>query len=109
MIRKITIGKKSLRIKDCRGLSSLRGLMFDKLDGKDGALIRGNSVWTPFCVPLDLYFLDPDFLVLEKKAAMPLTLNPKTWKTYSNRKAKYCLELRQGIVGIRKGQKIKFL
>ena len=44
----IKIGKKKLRIKDCKGLSSVKGLMFDEMKGLDGALIYGNSIWMPF-------------------------------------------------------------
>jgi len=62
----------------------------------------------PFCKPLDLYFLDENFVVLEKQQAVPLTLNPKTWKAYSNRKARYCLEIRQGICNFKKGEKLGF-
>ncbi len=106
---KIKAGNSILKIKDCKGLSSLRGLMFDHLDDKDGALIHANNIWMPFCRPLDLYFLDGNFVVLEKQEAVPLTLNPKTWKAYANAKAKYCLELKRGIAKIQKGQKIRFL
>ncbi|GEM_PF-2926184 len=106
---KIKKGNRVLRIKDCRGLSSVRGLMFDKLEDKEGALIHANSIWTPFCKPLDLYFLDEKFIVIEKQSAPPLTLNPKTWKAYLNRKARYCLEVKSGISGIKKGSKISFI
>jgi uncharacterized membrane protein (UPF0127 family) len=108
MIRKIKIGSKVLRIKDCRGLSSARGLMFDSLADKDGALIYANNIWMPFCRSLDLYFLDKNFVVLGKKTAVPMTMNPKTWKVYANEKARYCLELKNGAASIRKGQKIGF-
>ncbi|MEK6887326.1 MAG: hypothetical protein AABX14_00090, partial [Candidatus Aenigmatarchaeota archaeon] len=77
---------------DCRGLSSARGMVFDKKS--NGALIYANSIWTPFCPPLVLFFLDEKFRVVSKQNAAPLTLNPKTWRTYSNKKAKYCLEIR---------------
>ena len=59
-----------------------------------GALISGNSVWMPFVRwPLDLYFLDKEFQVLDIKKAVPLTLNPRTWKTYTHRQARYVLEI----------------
>lgn len=106
---RIKAGNKILCIKDCRGFSSIRGLMFDSLADKDGALIHANSIWTPFCMPLDLYFLDEHFAVIEKMSSLPLTLNPKTWKVYTNRKAKYCLELKKGVVNIKKSKKIRFL
>src|SRR3989338_5124349 len=86
---------KTYRVKDCIGFSSIRGLMFDGIEKYDGALIRGNSIWMPFVRhPLDLFFLDRNRKLIEKKRAVPMTLNPKTWKTYSNRKAKYCLEIK---------------
>ncbi len=94
---KLRIGKKTLRIKDCKGLASVRGLMFDSFSDKDGALIYANNIWMPFCQPLDLYFLDENFAVLEKMDAVPLTLNPKTWNIYKNPKASFCLELKKGM------------
>jgi uncharacterized membrane protein (UPF0127 family) len=107
MMKKITLGEKILRIKDCRGISSVRGLMFDSLKDKDGALIYANNIWMPFCQPLDIYFLDKNFVVLERMDAIPITLHPKTWKTYKNKKARYCLELRKGSAQIKKGQRIR--
>lgn len=86
------VNGKKYRVKDCRGLSSIRGLMFDSKS--KGALIHANSIWTPFCVPLNLFFLDEKFRVISREKAVPLTLNPKTWQTYSNKKAKYCLEIK---------------
>ena len=91
---KIKVAGKTYRVKDCRGLSSIRGLMFDGLENYDGALIYANKIWTPFCPPLTLFFLDEKFKVVKKQKAAPLTLHPKTWKTYSNKKAKYCLEIK---------------
>lgn len=89
------LGKRSFRVKDCKGLSSVRGLMFDDLDRYDGALIYANSIWTPFVKhTLDLFFLDEKMKVIGKQRAVPMTLSPKTWKTYSNKKAKYCLEVK---------------
>ncbi len=90
----IKMGRKKFRVKDCKGLSSIRGMMFDNSDA-DGALIYGNSIWMPFVRQnLDLFFLDENKKVIEKKRAVPLTLNPKTWKIYKNKKAKYCLEIK---------------
>ena len=106
MIRKMKLGNKNLRIKDCKGLSSVRGLMFDSLSNKDGALIYANSIWMPFCLPLDLYFLDKKFAVMERMDAVPITLNPKTWKIYRNKKASYCLELKKGRAVLKKGARI---
>lgn len=105
----IKAGRKILRIKDCRGLASIRGLMFDSLADKDGALIHVNNIWMPFCMPLDLYFLDENFVVLEKRKAIPLSLHPRTWKVYINNKAHYCLEVRSGKCSLKKRQKIAFL
>jgi uncharacterized membrane protein (UPF0127 family) len=108
MIQKIKINNKILRIKDCKGLSSVRGLMFDSMNDKDGALIYANSVWMPFVKQtLNLVFLDKDMKVVENDIAAPLTLNPKTWRTYSNDKARYCLELKNTDLKIRTGMKIR--
>jgi uncharacterized membrane protein (UPF0127 family) len=102
----IRVGGRKLRIKDCKGISSVRGLMFDDFRDKDGALIYANNIWMPFCRPLDLYFLDVNFVMIEKMQAETLTLNPKSWKIYKNTKAKYCLEVRKGKVMIKKGARI---
>jgi len=104
---KIKLGKSVFNIKDCRGLGSLRGLMFDNMDGHDGALITGSSIWMPFVKSnLNLIFLDKGMKILDKQLAVPLTLNPKTWKVYSNGKAKYCLELKHTKLSVKKGAKI---
>ncbi|MBI5061020.1 MAG: DUF192 domain-containing protein [Candidatus Aenigmarchaeota archaeon] len=104
---KLKIGSKRLKIKDCKGLSSAKGLMFDDLSSVDGALIYANNIWMPFCRPLDLVFLDADFKVILLKRAVPLTMHPKTWKIYFSEKAKYCLEIKAGLVKIKKGERIK--
>jgi len=92
---KIKINGKTFCVKDCKGLSSVRGLMFDDIRGYDGALIYANNIWMPFVKhPLDLFFLDAKMRVIEKQRAIPMTLNPKTWKVYKNEKAKYCLEVK---------------
>ncbi len=94
-IIKIKIKGKIFRVKDCRGISSVRGLMFDDIKGHDGALVYANSIWMPFVKHnLDLFFLDEKFRVIGKQRAVPLTLNPKTWKVYKNKKARYCLEIK---------------
>ncbi len=86
-----SVNGKAVAVKDCRGFRSLRGLMFSR---SAGALISGNSVWMPFVRwPLTLYFLDKEFGLLDTQKAVPLTLNPKTWKTYSYRGARYVLEV----------------
>jgi uncharacterized membrane protein (UPF0127 family) len=94
MIR-IRIKGKNYSVKDCKGLSSVRGLMFDNLKDKDGALIHANSIWMPFVSQkLNLFFLDGNKKVLSMQKAVPLGLDPKTWKVYSDKKAKYCLEVK---------------
>jgi uncharacterized membrane protein (UPF0127 family) len=99
-IIRVRIRNKTLRIKDCRGLASLRGLMFDKMKNIDGALIYANNIWMPFVKnKLDLLFLDKNLTVIEIKKAVPLTLDPKTWKAYVNWKARYCLEVKSRFVG----------
>ncbi len=103
----IRAGRRTLRIKDCKGVSSVKGLMFDQMKGIDGALIYANSIWMPFVKELDLFFLDGDFRVVEARRAVPITLDPKTWKIYKNEKAKYCLEVRKGVLRARKGMQIK--
>lgn len=96
---KIKINKKIFEIKDCKGFSSMRGLMFDDLKDKDGALIYANNIWMPFVKHrLDLLFLDEKFRLVERKRAVPMTLHPKTWKIYKNKNAKYCLELKSGMI-----------
>jgi hypothetical protein len=94
-IIKIRVGRKILRIKDCKGLSSMWGLMFDNMDKIDGALVYANNIWMPFVSKsLDLLFLDKKSRVIDIQEAVPLTLNPKTWKVYENYRAKYCLEIK---------------
>ncbi len=98
---KIRVNKKTIEVKDCCGIRALKGLMFDKKSR--GALIRGNSIWMPFVnSKLDLLFLDKNYRIIEVQKALPLTLNPRTWKTYRCPKAKYCLEIRRGIVNTEK-------
>lgn len=110
-ILKIKHGKNLLRIKDCKGFASATGLMFNSLEKTDGALIYANNIWMPFCKkPLDLFFLDENFKILSVERAVPLNLfNTKTWKIYTNEKAKYCLEILAGKAKFKKRQKIKFL
>jgi len=98
-IIRVRIRNKAFRIKDCKGLASLWGLMFDKMKNIDGALIYANNIWMPFVKnDLDLLFLDKKFTVIDIKKAVPLTFNPKTWKAYVNWKARYCLEVKSGSV-----------
>ncbi len=87
-----SVGNRTLTIKDCRGIRSVRGLMFDSRSG--GALISGSSIWMPFVRhPLMLFFLDENMNVLKIQRAVPMTLRPKTWKVYSCRRARYVLEV----------------
>ncbi len=96
---KMRIGDKALMIKDCKGIFSLFGLMFDKMRDIDGALIYGNSVWMPFVKKkLDLLFLDDNFRVIDIKEAVPLTLDPRTWVVYGNGRATFCLEIKKGLI-----------
>jgi uncharacterized membrane protein (UPF0127 family) len=108
-ILKLRVGRKVLRIKDCKH-SSGRGLMFDDLKNKDGALIYANNIWMLFCKKLlDLFFLDEDFRVVDVRRAIPLAIfDSRTWKIHANEKAKYCLEIAAGRAHFKKGQKIKF-
>ncbi len=90
------LGKRTVRIIDCRGLSSIRGLMFDNMKGYDGALIYGNFIWMPFVRhSLVLYFLDENRKIVDKQLAKPMTLHPRTWKIYSNKKARFCVEVKK--------------
>lgn len=89
----LKLNGKKYHVKDCKGLSSIRGMMFDHSDA-DGALIYANNIWMPFCPPLTLFFLDENMKLLSKQQAVPITLDPRTWKTYSNKKAKYCVEIK---------------
>ncbi len=95
----IKLNKKALRIKDCKGLASLRGLMFNDMKRCDGAIIYGNSIWMPFVKhDLDLIFLDGNSKVTEIQHAVPITLNPGTWRIYKNGKAARCLEVKSGVI-----------
>ena len=95
MIACVEIGRKTYKIEIMGFLRSMIGLMFDSLDDKDGALIHGNSIWMLFVKKeLWLLFLDNDMRILKVEKAVPMTLNPKTWKTYSCWNAVKCLELK---------------
>ena len=105
---KLKIGRNILKIKDCRGFDSIVGLMFNDMKDVDGALIYGNNIWMPFVKNnLDLFFLDAKYNLIETKKAIPLKLNPKTWKSYSNFNASYCLEIKSGLIKKLSG-KIRF-
>ena len=71
----VKVNGKSLKIKDCRSpLHAAKGLMFSSLRDIDGALIRGNSIWMPFCKPLTLIFLDKNYNIVKTTPAIPMTL-----------------------------------
>ncbi|MBI2579486.1 MAG: DUF192 domain-containing protein [Candidatus Aenigmarchaeota archaeon] len=107
---KICIGKKTFCVKDCRGISCIRGLMFDGMRGIDGALVRGSSIWMPFVKrELDLFFLDKNLTIIKKEPAVPMTFDMKTWRTYSCRGAKYCLEMKKGVCKTNIGGKISII
>ena len=109
-IIKVEIGKRVFKIKNCKSISSVRGLMFDDLKDKDGALIYANSIWMPFVKrKLNLAFLDKNMKVLGQTIAEPVSFNFKTWKIYKNKNARYCLELKDTKVKIAKGTRIKVL
>ena len=108
-IIKTKLNGRILRIKDCRGFSSVRGLMFNNMKDYDGALIYSNSIWMPFVkFRLTLLFLDKNFRIIKIHDAMPLTPNPKTWKVYSCSEAEYCLEVKTIPVNGLCGKKITF-
>ena|SRR3989338_626945 len=95
----LRLNDKKLKIKDGRGLlSGTIGLMFNDMSKIDGCLIKTNSIHTAFCKPLDLLWLDDGFRVIEVQKT-------KGFGVYSCRKAKYCLELRQGLVKAGNGMK----
>lgn len=108
---KVKIGKKIFAVKDCRGISSVRGLMFDDMKNLDGALIYANCIWMPFVKrKLRLIFLDDKMEVVGFKTASPISFNKlETWKIYKNGKARYCLELKDMSIKINKNIKINFL
>jgi len=103
----VRIKRNVIKVKNCKGFASLFGLAFDEMKSHGGALIYSNSVWMPFVKhDLDLLFLDNNFRIVNIQKAVPITLNPKTWKSYKCKKAKYCLELKAGLISARKGMKI---
>ncbi len=105
----VSVDGQKFEVKDCRGLSKYRGLMFDRLKGRDGALLDANSIWMLFTpVELDLIFIDKDKRVVDIQRAVPLTLNPKTWKVYKCPEAKWCLELKKELFKGRVGDQVLF-
>ncbi len=105
---RIKIGKKSFTVKDSRGLGSVRGLMFDNMDGHDGALITASGIWMPFVKKkLNLVFLDKEMKTVGQQMAVPLSWHPKTWRVYSSDKAKYCLELKHTKLKVKQDTKVE--
>lgn len=110
VVVRIKVHGQIFRIKDCRGLSSVRGLMWDTLEDHQGALIYSNSVWMPFVKQaLDLLFLDARWRVVETAYAVPLTWHPRTWRVYRCPHARYCLELKAGLVQVERGAQLELL
>jgi len=78
----------------------IRGLMFRRIDEKNGLLLPFNEdkrweIWMPF-VPqkLGLIFLDSKKRVVDVKVAVPLTLDPRTWRIYKpDERCRYVLEI----------------
>ena len=102
-----TISGKKYALKNCAGISSVKGLMFNDMSGIDGALIYGNSIWMPFVKkPLKLVFIDEKMTVVAVHTASPIGLAPDTWKTYWEPKAAYCVELKNTAVKVKPGTKI---
>jgi uncharacterized membrane protein (UPF0127 family) len=103
----VKIGGKGFRVKNCAGLGSVRGLMFDSMAGYDGALIYANNIWMPFVRrKLNLIFLDKDMRVTSSALAEPMTFRPESWKTYEDESAEYCLELKDTKLKVKKGVKV---
>ncbi len=96
---------KTLRVRDCKGVKSIFGLTLHPLITLDGALVYTNNIGTFLCRTLDLYFLDNNFVVLEKQTARHF-LHPRSWKGYRNKEAKYTLEVKKGLADFKKGEKI---
>ncbi len=92
----------------------IRGLMFRE----DGALLMDfgkdckPGIWTLFMkFPLDIVFIDSSKKVVEvRHDALPLSLNPKSWRIYRpSKKCRFVLEVRSGIakeLGAEPGSKL---
>ena len=69
---KVRIENKNYMVKECKGFSKIRGLMFSK---KKNLIFKlnGNEAVHNFFVffPIKLYFLDEKFRVLEKAKLNP--------------------------------------
>ena len=90
--------KNCIKVEYMKSILELtKGLMFKE---KGNALLEfpyksRASIWMLFMkYPLWLYFLDENGKIIEKKYAVPLSINPKTWRIYKpNKKVKYVLEI----------------
>ncbi len=104
----VVAGSQKFRVRDMRGIASLKGLMFDSLND-DGALISGNSIWMPFVKQdLFLYFLSSEFVLTSFQRAVPINIfRPSTWKLYSDSRAAYCLELKRPVRHARSGMRFR--
>ena len=83
-------------------VSNVIGLMFKKKGRMlmRFAFERKHGIWMPFMkFPIDIIFIDSDKCVVDiKYSAVPINLNPKTWKVYSPvKKCKYILEIDAGL------------
>ncbi len=88
-------------------ISQLRGLMFSNFKEQDGALLSfghdGYHGIHMFFVskPLWIYWLDRNYVVIDKKLAKTVSLNPATWIVYSPKKpARHVLELQKDLLAI---------
>lgn len=94
----VKIDSQKISVKLCKGFSKYKGLMFDRLKDKDGALLEAKAIWMLFTkYPLDLIFIDRERRIVNIQRAIPLTLDPKTWKIYRCPRARWCLELKEGL------------
>lgn len=97
----VQIGEKTFNIKDCKGLSSIKGLMFDNMNNKDGALIYSNKIWMPFVKhDLILIFVESDFkrivYLLDEKEFIISSIQlakKNQLKVYKDEDADYCIEI----------------
>ncbi|QQG39831.1 MAG: DUF192 domain-containing protein [Candidatus Aenigmatarchaeota archaeon] len=101
----VTVHGRTLRVRAVFNiLSQMRGMMFRSWrDVGDGMLFvfPREARWgveMPFCVPMDLVFVDRNGIVVDVQEATPWKLNPLTWKIYKPCAAcAYVLELRPGL------------
>lgn len=83
-----TRGKSYILVK-CK--NPVIGMMFKDWKRFDAMLFKfpfrskWGGLWMPFCPRMDVIFLD-NMKVVDKKSAVPLTLDPRTWRLYSSSK-----------------------